>query len=44
MRTGDTLLLLGSWEAIEELRRRSQNLVVLDPPEARAAISEELAA
>src|SRR5690606_31281232 len=34
LKTGDALLLLGPWEAIDELRLRSPDLVVLDPPAA----------
>ncbi|HEY3517997.1 MAG TPA: SLC13 family permease [Gammaproteobacteria bacterium] len=32
MKIGDTLLLMGPWGAIEELRSQSSNLVVIDPP------------
>src|SRR5690606_31552247 len=39
LKTGDTLLLLGPWEAIDELRLRSPNLVVLDPPAAEQGVS-----
>lgn len=39
LRTGDTLLLMGSWEAIEEARLRSPHLAVLDPPVAEGGVS-----